>query len=420
MEVALKVLDFGPSAQPGFLDRFQADLARLGNTHHPHLLTVYEHGVFHDLAYVVYGLAPGGSLADLLKLGPLNLETALPVIIALAEVLQWAHEYGLVHRDIKPGNVLFDTDGTPLLTGFGLAPTYFGFAVGTPGYMSPEQAQGGAGDQRSDVYGLAAVVFEMLSGTALHQEESDAELLRVTTLGPPAAITDRSPELPHRLNNILWQALSNDPDQRPNTPLEFLSALEQVLGRPGEGPPFSGQEVDSEKLSEAAIEAEFERRREHTIRLMESSLCAAVAIDETGYVVSWNRTAEITFGWTREEIMGRTLSSTLIPSRYREGHERGFRRYLDGGRGQMMGQVVELSAIDRLGREFPIELSLAPAIRSGKRMVVFGFIRDISSEKRAERLHKAENEALQALEAGEALGSVVPRMLEAIATGLGC
>jgi PAS domain S-box-containing protein len=420
-QVAFKVVDPEVTDSPGFLDRFQASVGRLaGLRDTPHLLRVHDCGVHEGMAFVVTDLAAGGSLKDLLRAGPLGVESAMLVAKAVAEGLARAHQLGLVHRDVKPGNVLFDTSARPLLADFGLARTHFGFAVGTPGYIAPEQAEGAEPDSRADVYGLAVVVFEMLAGVRLRGDASGAELLRQTMTEPPPSITDRRPDLPRRLNAVLARALAFDPEDRYPTTLEMLAELEDVLGR---APVTAEEEPEAVApgARPAAVQgASFEEQREHTLALVDRALCAAIAIDESGYVVSWNSTAEEMFGWKREEIVGRVLSSTLVPARYREAHERGLRRSLEEGEGRATETVMEVWALDRDGREFPIELSLAPALRWGPRALMIGFARSAGAGKQSARLKTAETAVFQALNSDLSLDRAASQVLQAIAGGLDC
>ncbi|TMC06156.1 MAG: PAS domain S-box protein [Chloroflexi bacterium] len=342
---------------------------------------MHAHGTDHGVPYVATALAPGGSLRDLMRLGPVGVERTWSVVSGTAEALHRAHEAGLVHRDVKPGNVLFDAAGRPLLADFGLARTHMGFAVGSPEYMAPEQAMGADADRRSDVYALAAVVFEMLTGRPLRPRgESLADQLRlaVDTYVPPASQLVRG--LPSYVDAVLERALAADPDERPQTAAELLRDLGLALGMNVALPPPSAPADGVTPVQDSTgrdRSAEFERQRAHLLRVVQDSLSPAVALDESSFIAGWNRAAELTFGWSPDEIVGRLLSTTLIPTRYQEAHERGFQRYLQGGESRVVGRVVEVTAMHRDGRELPVELSISPAVRSGARALVVGFVRDV-------------------------------------------
>jgi PAS domain S-box-containing protein len=150
-----------------------------------------------------------------------------------------------------------------------------------------------------------------------------------------------------------------------------------------------------------------------------NSLTAAVAVDETSFIVGWNAKAEDTFGWPRADIIGRSLSSTLIPPPYREAHERGFMKYLETGEGPVLGQTIEITAMHRDGHEFPVELSISPAARSKTKALFVGFLRDITRELRRRQLGEAQAAVAIALEASSKLEEGGPGIVEAIGTKLG-
>jgi PAS domain S-box-containing protein len=421
-QVALKVLDAGLSADQSFRERFDMDVGLVCALSHPYLLKVFAHGADHGLAYVAMALAPGGSLRDLMRLGPLSPERAWPIVSAVAAALHAAHEAGLAHRDVKPANVLFDAAGRPLLADFGQARTLLGFAVGSPEYMAPEQAMGGGADRRSDVYALGAVVFEMLTGRRLRPDAvSPAEQLRlvVQTQVPPASQMVRG--LPIYLDAVLQRALAENPDERHQTAVELLRDLGMALGLSAALPPPSAPPDGVVPVGAAPVRdgmAEFERQRAQLLNVVRDSLTPAIALDESSFIVGWNAVAERTFGWPREEIVGRLLSTTLIPARHQEAHERGFQRYLRSGEGRVIGRVVELTAMHRDGRELPIELCITPALQSGSRALVVGFARDIAADRRAARVREARAAIAGSLPATATLQDAGCRALAAIGVSL--
>jgi PAS domain S-box-containing protein len=421
-QVAIKVLGDALTADPSFGERFEKDVGLVSALGHPYLLKVHAHGTDHGVTYVATALAPGGSLRDLLRLGPVSVERTWSIVSGTAEALHRAHEAGLVHRDVKPGNVLFDGGGRPLLADFGLAPTHMGFAVGSPEYMAPEQAMGGEADRRSDVFALAAVVFEMLTGRALRPRGgslADQLRLAVDTYVPPASQLVRG--LPIYVDAVLQRGLAADPDERPQTAAELLRDLGLALGMNLALPPASPRpdRGGASELDAHDANAEFERQRTHLLRVVQDSLAPAIALDESSFIVGWNPAAERTFGWRRDEIVGRLLSTTLIPTRHQEAHERGFQRYLQGGESRVIGRVIELTAMHRDGRELPIELSISPAVQSGSRALVVGFARDIGPEKRARAVSAARAAVLEGLEEAETLQEAGCRALEAMGSHLG-
>ena len=422
-QVAIKVLSDVLTADPSFRTRFEKDVGLVSALGHPYLLRVLAHGTDHGVTYVATALAPGGSLRDLLRLGPVSLERTWAIVSGTAEALHRAHEAGLVHRDVKPGNVLFDAGGRPLLCDFGLARTHMGFAVGSPEYMAPEQAMGGAADRRSDVYALGAVVFEMVAGRPLRPSGgslADQLRLAVDTYVPPASQLVRG--LPIYVDAVLQRALAADPDERPQTAAELLRDLGLALGMNAALPPPSGPADGVTPISPAnghEPAAEFERQRTHLLRVVQDSLAPAIALDESSFIVGWNAAAERTFGWRRDEIVGRLLSTTLIPTRYQEAHERGFQRYLQGGEARVISRVIELTAMHRDGRELPVELSISPAVQSGSRALVVGFARDVGPDRAARQIGIARAAIAAGLEQAATLQDAGCHALEAIGSNLG-
>src|SRR5512137_1126343 len=170
-EVALKVLPREMLHDPQFRTRFEREAKTIALLEHPAIVPVYDFGEEGGQPYFVMRYMTGGSLSDRIKKGPMSLQDAVHIFERIAPALDDAHAKGIIHRDLKPGNILFDQYGEPYVSDFGIAKlaasqtnvTGSGI-VGTPAYMSPEQAQGVQIDGRSDIYGLGVILFEMLSG----------------------------------------------------------------------------------------------------------------------------------------------------------------------------------------------------------------------------------------------------------------
>jgi PAS domain S-box-containing protein len=411
-QVAVKVLEPSLNSDRGFLQRFEQDVGLVSSLGHPHILPVYAHATAEGVTYVAMAYAAGGTLRARQEAGPLAPARAWQVLAALAGALHRAHEAGAVHRDVKPANVLFDAGGTPMLADFGLARTHLGFATGTPAYMAPEQAMGGEPDRLADVYALGVIAFELLTGTRLREEGGPIpQLLRAVVEAHIPVASEIAPSLPAAIDEVLGRALAADPAARYATTIDLVGDLGEVLGLGSlPAPALNGREPSPG--------ADFEHDVAQLMTVIDNSLSAAIAIDEKSFIVGWNGVAEKTFGWAHDEIVGRLLSTTLIPPRYQEAHERGFQRYLDSGEGPVIGSVIEITAIHRGGAEFPIELSIAPAVQSGTRARVLAFARDIGPEKRALQMRAAQETVLASLAGGDSLADAAPRILEAIGTAL--
>jgi hypothetical protein len=257
--VAVKVLRPDLSAALG-ADRFLREIRITAQLNHPHVLPLLDSGEADGLLYYVMPFVAGGSLRERLVPGrPLPLDAALHVTTHVAAALDHAHRHGVIHRDVKPENVLF-SDGEPIVADFGIARavtsagggrlTRTGFPLGTPGYMSPEQAAGGGRlDARTDVFGLACVVYEMLIGATPEIWPTEEEVRLGRFVDAAAGHRTWLDRLPGRVEQVLVRALAVRPDDRYATPVAFAEAL----GTAAAGAP---------KLSEAQVHAVLQRAAE--------------------------------------------------------------------------------------------------------------------------------------------------------------
>ncbi|MBF8778169.1 protein kinase [Pseudomonas fulva] len=230
-KVALKIMAASLAADPVFCERFLREGRTLARLSHPHIATIHDIGNVGELYYMAMEYLPAGTLRERIAEG-LSPEQALGYLRQIAQALGYAHAQGLVHRDVKPANILFRADGTAVLSDFGIAKslddrtqfTQAGFAIGTPSYMSPEQARGLDIDGRTDLYALGVVFHEMLVG-ALPYAGTDA---LSTAL---AHLTEPLPELPvehGRYQSVLRGLLAKEPEQRFANAAELLDALERL------------------------------------------------------------------------------------------------------------------------------------------------------------------------------------------------
>ncbi|WP_338724289.1 serine/threonine-protein kinase [Pseudomonas tolaasii] len=230
-KVALKVMAAALAADPSFCERFLREGKTLARLSHPHTVTIHDIGNVGELYYMAMEYLPNGTLKERIAAG-LTPEQGLAYIRQIASALGYAHAQGLVHRDVKPANILFRADGTAVLSDFGIAKslddrtqfTQAGFAVGTPSYMSPEQARGQEIDGRADLYALGVVLYEILVGK-LPYNGTDA---LSTAL---AHLTEPLPELPvhhGRYQDVLRKLLAKDPAERFPDAAALLRALDQL------------------------------------------------------------------------------------------------------------------------------------------------------------------------------------------------
>ncbi|HEU5347337.1 MAG TPA: protein kinase [Ktedonobacterales bacterium] len=240
-EVAVKVLPAALAADPNYVARFKTEARRVAQLRHPNIVEVYafnsgDHG---NLLYLVMPILRE-SLRDLLdQKGRLSIAESIRIVTEIASGLDVAHSFGLVHRDVKPENILLDKDGRALLTDFGIAREVLphrqgsaaqtlaatGLPVGTPEYMSPEQLRGGSVDQRADVYALGSVLYELLTGRVPHEAETPYEVAALVLTEPITPPSQRNEAISPELEDVVMKALAKIPAQRFSDVRSFALAL---------------------------------------------------------------------------------------------------------------------------------------------------------------------------------------------------
>jgi predicted Ser/Thr protein kinase len=235
--VAVKVLAPHLVWEPGFIERFLREARSAARLKHASIVTIYDVGQEGNWYYIVMEYLEGETLGRIIRRqGPLPVEQVLAVLRQLAKALDYAHQHSLVHRDVKPGNIVVDPGGQVTLTDFGVARaaqetrlTTTGALVGTPQYMSPEQAQGEEVDHRTDVYSLGVVAYEMLAGRAPFGATTPHAVLHRLIYDPPPSARSRRPDLPAEVDHVLSRALAKKPAGRYETAGAFVNALGQAL-----------------------------------------------------------------------------------------------------------------------------------------------------------------------------------------------
>ncbi|MFF1256263.1 MULTISPECIES: serine/threonine-protein kinase [unclassified Streptomyces] len=238
--VALKLLAPELVRNDTFRKRFTHESRVAAAIDHPHIVPVFEAGETEGILYIAMRFVAGQDLRALIdRQGPLPAETAVRIAAQVASALDAAHDHDLVHRDVKPGNILVaagtDSDHPEhvYLTDFGLTKkslsltgfTSVGQFVGTLDYVAPEQISGRPVDGRCDVYSLACVVQETLTGLPPFQRDDDMALLWAHQFDPPPPLTGLRPDLPAAMNGVLAKALAKSPDDRYDSCLQFVAAL---------------------------------------------------------------------------------------------------------------------------------------------------------------------------------------------------
>jgi serine/threonine-protein kinase len=236
--VALKVLREDVSIDPIYRERFRREGALLATLRHPHIIPIYGMGEIEGDLYIATRLV-SGTLKNLILAGPIDVEVAMRIITAVAEAVDTAHTAGIVHRDVKPANVLLDPGPEVFLGDFGLARdpdaatlTLPGQVIGTLDYMAPEHLDADGVGIPADIYALTCLAVETLTGEVPFTRGTDAAVMYAHVTEEPPSVSARRPELPAALDDVIAAGMAKDPDDRPPTARALLSEMLRALGRP--------------------------------------------------------------------------------------------------------------------------------------------------------------------------------------------
>ena len=253
-EVAVKVLHGIDAADETFQARFQQEALATARLEHPNIVTIYDYGREGDYTYMVMEYCPNGSLHEvLLKASQqgrmLEQEYIVSVVSQVAQALDFAHRHGIIHRDVKPSNILFARDGRPVLADLGVAKAFSGpkltrtlAAIGTPEYMSPEQGRGEEIDHRSDLYSLGVVLYELLSGHPPFTATTPWGIIKQHISEELPPIRQRNPAVPPGLAAVVAKAMAKAPSDRYQSGQELANALRAQVAPaipPAPPPPYT-------------------------------------------------------------------------------------------------------------------------------------------------------------------------------------
>lgn len=241
-DVAIKVILKTLARDSQAVQRFQREARLIARLEHPHILPVYDFDGRHAPPYIVMRYLDCGSLEEVLTHQRLPIEETSRLVQQVASALDYAHRQGIVHRDVKPSNVLIDCEGNAFVTDFGLAlmiagvdtneqATAAGAIAGTPHYMSPEQARDPTNvDHRADIYALGVILFEMLTGELPYVADNAMNMLMMHIQAPIPSAVQRNPELPAPVDEIIARALAKDPAERYSSAAALAEAVGSVFG----------------------------------------------------------------------------------------------------------------------------------------------------------------------------------------------
>ena len=233
---AVKVLQ-GLSPDTDTVARFRREAQSIGHMRHPNVLTVFDFGQFEGTPYMIVEYVEGGSLAGRLKQGPVDRSSALRYLKGIGDALDYAHSQGIVHRDVKPANVLLGAHDTPILADFGLAKllqstsikSMTGVTTGTPAYMAPEQVTGSKIGPAADRYSLAVMAYEMLTGSLPFDGSGVLEVLYAHVHREPPAPSSLNPQLGSKADEVVVRGMAKEPEERWASCSDFVAALQTAL-----------------------------------------------------------------------------------------------------------------------------------------------------------------------------------------------
>jgi serine/threonine protein kinase len=241
--VAIKLLSSDLSEDEDFQQRFRREAHAAARLNTPHVVPIYDYGEIDGRLFVSMRLIEGRDLQTVLADGPLEPARAVRIIEGVAKALQVAHEVGLIHRDIKPSNILLDRDDFAYLIDFGIARvaddtrmTKTGNTIGTFAYIAPERLNGQTEDARVDIYSLACVLYEALTGQPPFAGDNMGRLVAAHLTAPPPRPSIARPDVPEPLDQVIAIGMAKDPDQRCTTTIELAAAAHDAITVPIQQP----------------------------------------------------------------------------------------------------------------------------------------------------------------------------------------
>ena len=267
--VAVKILRDEFTTDEEFIRRFETEAQSAARLTHPNIVSIFDVGVDNGIYYIVMELIQGKTLKEIIteERGPLPWKWSVNVAIQIASALEMAHKNNIIHRDIKPHNIIITEDGIAKVTDFGIAKavsnstiTAFGTTIGSVHYFSPEHARGGYTDAKSDLYSLGVVMYEMVTGKVPFDADTPVSVALKHMQEEPVPPIEENPNLPESINQIILKALKKDPMLRYQTSTEMLQDLRMALKNPN-GDFVSNDDYDPTARTQRISTEELEREQ---------------------------------------------------------------------------------------------------------------------------------------------------------------
>src|SRR5437016_416138 len=351
--VALKVISLGQWASKAHLKRFRREAEAAASLDHPSIVPIYEVGEREGACYFSMKFVEGGQLDEVVKRAPMSIRQAAELIAKVARTVHYAHEHGILHRDIKPGNILLDAKGEPSLTDFGLARlveaestvTRTKEVMGTPSYMAPEQAVGNnaAVSSATDVYGLGAVLYQLLTGHPPFAGGTTYETIKLLLDTEPRQPRQLNPKVDRDLSTICLKCLEKDPKRRYSSALALAEDLEHWLKHE----PIQARHIGVFTRGQKWV------RRNPTSALLAASLVALVA--GSGWIVWQSELIRQPVTTGIAVLPFENLSEQDVTSSNRWGQREDAAAFVDGVQDDILTKLARIADLKVISRTSVME-----------------------------------------------------------------